>query len=245
MIPPDVEYQKLKHLFSITGQKQWCRSLELVCPLWFIPRLCICIIELLIKKSFPISICPVSSFGIELGCCFYWCILYFLPWSWVFIAAWRFCVEPGWISESLAFLCRFCNRCHQLLLFKKRFLPHEIQSQIHSGSSPDKTRLFTLFISACMCFLMLNDAILTDAKWPDLRLCVHWEIQSDGKWSVVWRLICTDPGPHGFWSWMDISGKEIIQLHEEHWIYEIIDWYTVWDSLDTGKTRSDDSVQTM
>lgn len=104
-----------------------------------------------------------------------------------FIAAWMSGLDPELMCSSVRV---WASKDPEVRLFTVRNIP-KTRAVIDSVSRPDLTRLFTWFILPCLYLLMPNDAVLTDAKWPDVRLRVHWHVfsfEADQLWS---RTDCT------------------------------------------------------
>lgn len=124
---------------------------------------------------FSISICPVSSFGSNTDIV-NWCILYFL------ILKLGFILLPGsfaWIQIESVHQSEFG------LLIETLY-----QCWTHSDHRFNlASGLFTIYFLACLFFLMLKDAILTNAKWPDVRLSVHEEIF----WRMIFSMVGKSP----------------------------------------------------
>lgn len=128
--------------------------------LWFVLTFCISIAELLINRVFPSGSAqsPVLVSNSEL---FYWCIFYFegfirLPAG----SVWSQNQSDRRSGASVfSAVCYFCPT-------------FSLDPRLILAPDPTEPDCLHCIISACMCFLMLNDA-----EWPDDRLSVHWETQ--------------------------------------------------------------------
>lgn len=128
--------------------------------LWFVLTFCISIAELLINRVFPSGSAqsPVLVSNSEL---FYWCIFYFEG----FIRLPAGSVWSQNQSDRRSGASVFSGVCYFCPMFS-------LDPRLILAPDPTEPDCLHCIISACMCFLMLNDA-----EWPDDRLSVHWETQ--------------------------------------------------------------------
>lgn len=179
--------------------------------------------------SFSIIVCPASSSVWSLDIFYRWSLD---PDAGFYTAARKFCVEPERIRPSVFSLWVFrgFQPCWWVkvwavtvdvaLVSSSTFplLPNELQRFF---LAPDKTGLFTLFISACLylCSMMLFSLMHSDLMWGCLS--------TGGRSELVSGPIRAHPGPtlcHGSGSMPHGS-----LLPKESWKYELIRRKAAWD----------------
>lgn len=138
-------------------------------------RFCISIVELLIYQVFH-QYQPSIQFS---------SLMFFIAAFFIFGAVFFYyfycCLDVWFGSRVNVFTSQsWASRDLEMRLFTVFTVGNipKTQAGIDSVSRPNQTRLFTWFILPCLYLLMPNDAVLTDAKWPDVRLRVHWQVFS-------------------------------------------------------------------